>query len=745
MRLRHLLLASAIAGPWSLGLAPAAAIAAEPLAVEEVVVTAQRRSERLQDVPVSVSAVSGDTLAAQHVTQIDDLASKVPNLQLTSTSGANTPIFALRGVSMSDYSLNQAGPVATYFDEVYKGNFALLGVTMYDLERVEVLRGPQGTLYGKNTTGGAVNLISRSPTFTQSGYLNLGYGAFNRFDATGAINVPVSDSLALRVAFTRSLADGWFRNRTPGREDASGTDEYGLRASLLFAPSSDFDLTLRLATSLQRPTNDGIYAQPGPLGVGAGVYQAFGKPGYFRTGLDTHELESNFGDRRRARTSSAALTAHIAVSENLSLTSVTSYDHGFISIPEDTDGSPLATLELPSAGSANQIAQDLRLAYKSDGPLDLLVGLYGQSERVFNRNELGIFKDIDATGDGKITAADCAAAFPVACRVQNRFHQTKRSVAAYADAAYELSPSVTLRGGLRLTRDDGALRDLRAEARGVDNGLVAVLIDEPGGRSFRTNNISGKIGLDIRTPRGDLVYASYNRGYRGQAFNAQALFDRSELNVANPEKVDAVEIGLKSQWWDRRVTLNGSVFYYGYRDQQFLDVDPANSTQRLVNLERSRIYGGELELSAAVSDRLRVNAGLGLLSAKIKDGTLRGQDLSGKTLPNAPSATLTADATYTAFDDTRGRLELGVNLTYAASQYFEVFNVSRLEQGAYTLVGAHATYVTTDGRRRLTVWGRNLTDEAYFTSRIDLRDTWGFDYNHLGAPRSYGLTLGLSY
>lgn len=745
MRIRHLLLASAASCAWSLAGAPAMANTDDQPVVEEIVITAQRRSERLQDVPVSVAAVSGDALADQRVTQIDDLASKIPNLQLTSTSGANTPIFALRGVSMSDYSLNQAGPVATYFDEVYKGNFALLGVSMYDLERVEVLRGPQGTLYGKNTTGGAANLISRSPTFASEGYLNVGYGTFNRYDATGALNMPLTDTVALRVAFTRSLADGWMRNRLPGHEDASGTDEYGVRVSLRYAPNPDLDVTLRLATSLQRPTNDGIYAEPGPLGVGAGVYQMFKKPGYFRAGLDTYDIESNFDARRHARTTSAALTTHLALSEDLSLTSVTSYDHGFIAIPEDTDGSPLATLELPSGGSANQISQDLRLAFKNDGPLDVLVGVYGQAERVFNRNELGIFKDIDVTGDGKITAADCAAGFPVACRVQNRFHQTKQSLAAYVDAAYELNPSLTLRGGLRVTHDNGTLRDLRSEARGVDGALVAVLINEPAGRSFRTTNLSGKVGVDFRTPHGDLLYLSYNRGYRGQAFNAQALFDRSELNVARPETVDAVEIGLKSQWLDRRLTLNGSLFYYGYRDQQFLDVDPTNSTQRLVNLDRSIIYGGELELSAAITARLKVNAGLGLLSAKIEDGLLRGQDLSGKHLPNAPAATFNADATFVAFDDDRGQLELGVNVSYAGSQYFEVFNVSRLQQDAYAQLGAQATWSSKSGGRHISVWGRNLTNETYFTSRIDLRDVWGFDYNHLGAPRTFGVTLGLSY
>ncbi len=148
--------------------APDAASAGAP---DEIIVTANKRSENLQNVSISISAVTGDALEKGRTTQVDELVSKVPNLQLTSTVGDNTPIFALRGVSLNDYSLNQSGPVATYYDEVYKGNFALYGIALYDLERVEVLRGPQGTLYGKNTTGGAVNLISRAPKLGEtSGY-----------------------------------------------------------------------------------------------------------------------------------------------------------------------------------------------------------------------------------------------------------------------------------------------------------------------------------------------------------------------------------------------------------------------------------------------------------------------------------------------------------------------------------------------------------------------------------------------
>jgi iron complex outermembrane receptor protein len=204
----------------------------------EIVVTAAKRAENLQRVPIAVSAISGDALSKARVDSVDSLVTKVTNLQLTSIVGDNTPIVSLRGVAMSDYSLNQSSPVATYYDEVYKGNFAFLGVALYDLARVEVLKGPQGTLYGKNTTGGAVNLITRDAKLGEtSGYLNAGYGNYNRVDVNGAFNVPLGEKAALRVAATYSHADGWYKNVLPGMPDLAEVREYGVRATLKFEPS----------------------------------------------------------------------------------------------------------------------------------------------------------------------------------------------------------------------------------------------------------------------------------------------------------------------------------------------------------------------------------------------------------------------------------------------------------------------------------------------------------------------------
>ena len=262
--------------------------------IEEVVVTALKRAANLQDVAASITALSADQLTTLGFGSPTDLASQVPNLQATSVMGGSTPIFSLRGVSMNDYSMNQSSPIASYVDEVYKGNVALFGVQMFDLERVEVLRGPQGTLYGKNTTGGAINFVTKKADFRNEGFLTLGAGNYDRVTAEGAIGgALVDDRLAGRLAFTYSSADGWFENGYAGGPDLEAVDEYAVRLSLRYQPSDTLDVYLRLATSEQNSANFGIYARPGAAGVGGGLYALFNsvdptlnpQTDYFRTGL----------------------------------------------------------------------------------------------------------------------------------------------------------------------------------------------------------------------------------------------------------------------------------------------------------------------------------------------------------------------------------------------------------------------------------------------------------------------------
>ncbi|MGL3820807.1 TonB-dependent receptor [Sphingopyxis sp. R3-92] len=696
----------------------------------DIVVTAQKRSERLQDVPIAVSALGGESLERQRVTQADELAGKIVNLQLTSTVGDNTPIFALRGVSMSDYSLNQASPVATYYDEVYKGNFAFLGVAMYDLERVEVLRGPQGTLYGKNTTGGAVNLISRTPVLGDTeGYLNLGYGNYGRYEANGAVSVPLGETLAARVAFTFARANGWFKNQLPGEPDLAGVREYGIRGSLLFEPSDSMRFVLRASTSYQNPRNYGIYAQP----------EAVNRPG-----LGRREIEANVTDRRRARTWSVALTGTVDISDSLAITSVTSWDKGRLSFYEDTDGTASETLEIPYLDRASQFAQDLRLTSDFGGPFNFILGAYFNREKVYNQTTFEIGKDVDSDGVPGVTDADCAIGFPLGCLFRNSFDQVKKSYALYTDMSFELTDALTLRGGLRYTRDKGTQSDFEANAFGPNEVLVMNLIPLSSLR-YSTNNLSGKIGADYKINPDVMVYGNYSRGYRAPSFNAQAFFDPAELSVAKAEKIDAFELGVKSQFADRRLTLNMAAFHYSYSNQQFINVDPVTAAQTLLNIPRSRILGGEAELTARATDMLTLRAGVGILDTKIKRGMVSGVDVSGNRLSNAPKLTFTGGFDATVMDNDSGEISLHGDLNYSSNQYFEVLNIPRLRQNKYVLLSGHIDWESGDGRWTASVWGKNLTHKFYFTSRVDLLAGFGFDYNHVGTPRTYGVTVGVKF
>ncbi len=697
----------------------------------EIVVTAAKRAENLQAVPISVSAIGGDTLARSHTDSVDSLVTKVANLQLTSIVGDNTPIFALRGVSMSDYSLNQASPVATYYDEVYKGNFAFLGVAMYDLERIEVLRGPQGTLYGKNTTGGAVNIISRDAKLGEtSGYLNAGYGNYNRFDVNGAVNLPLGDKAALRVAATYSHADGWYKNVLPGMPDLAEVREYGVRATLKVEPVDGVRLKLVGSTSYQNPHNYGIYATDA---TGAQI-----------DGLPQDRIASDVPQRRRARTTSVAFHADVDLNDILTLTSITSYDKGSLHFIEDTDGQANKLLEIPYDDEANQFAQDLRLTSNTHGPFDFILGVYFNREKVFNSSNFKIANDVDVNGDGVINALDCAAGLPLACQFRNQFDQLKKSYAVYTDAKYKVGDHVVLHGGLRYTHDTGRQYNFRSDALGVDNVLVMNLIP-PSALSYKQDNLSGKIGIDYKFDGGNMIYASVSRGYRAPSFNAQAFFDPSELSVAKAEKVTSYEAGAKTQFWDRRVTLNMAGFYYDYQNQQFINVDPATAAQTLQNIPKSRIYGAEADLTVRASNAFGLHVGLGLLSTKILQGSVSGTVVDGHQLSNAPHVSANAGLDITLFDSSAGKFSLHPEIAYQSSQYFEVINVPRLQQGGYALLSGHIDWESADGRWNASAWIKNATDAFYFTSRVDLLAGFGFDYNHIGAPRTFGVSLGVKY
>lgn len=750
-----------VISPASFAQTPDSTASAVDATLGEIIVTAEKRSERLQDVPIAITAIDRDALSSSRITRADELVQLVPGLQANGGITASQPIYAIRGVSMNDYSLNQEGPVATYNDEIYKGNPAILGVSFYDLERVEVLRGPQGTLYGKNATGGAVNLITRAPEFTNEGYLNLTGGNYDRKEAQGAIQAALSDRVAVRVAFTIDRAAGWFRNYAPGEPDMSETRNWGVRASLLFKATDKLTFTLRTSMSLENPIHDGVYSQSGPLGIGAGVYgyyhglyplsdpnEDYNRPSW----LCQRCTQSNNPVRQDNRTYAVSLNTKYQINDNLALTAITSYDTGNFFYEEDGDGSPLSIINDSFYDEDKQYAQDLRIATTGDGPFHALVGAYFFDEVIFNVNGLPLFTDIDANGDGVVNHLDCEAASPVACNFRNQFHQRKTSGALYTDDSYKLTDQLTLRAGLRFTHDKADLRGFTAQEYGTDGVLIANLI--PGStsnlnattsRGFTTNNVSPKVGLDYKPSADTLVYATYSRGYRGGSFNAQAYFLPEELSTTKSETVTDYEIGSKIGLLDHRLELDGAIFYYDYRNQQFIDVDPNTGAQPLVNLPKSRIFGGEIEIAARPVREVRITGGVALLSTKVQQGTLDGQSIVGNSIVNAPKYSGTLAVDWDVVQATWGSVAMRVDGSYTARQFFDLENRPTAAQGGYGLLNARLGWKSESGKAGVDLWMRNIANTFYTTDKIDLLSGFGFIYNRVGDPRTFGATATIKF
>lgn len=757
---------------------------ADTIVLEEVTVTAQKRAESLQDVPISITALTATDITNQRLRDAAEITAHIPNLLATNTSGDGFPIFSLRGISMSDFSFNQSSPVATYVDEVYKGNPALQGVQIYDLERIEVLRGPQGTLYGKNTTGGAVNFITVRPDYETEGYFTFGVGNYSLLESRGAFQTAlIEDTLAMRLAYTWMEADGWFDNLQPGIDDGNAIGDRGIRASFLWEPTDNLEALLRVSSGKAEAVNYGIRPfNISPDGVGAGLYGLFNLLGatdaadYQRDGRGYWEFDSDQDLKRRVENDAVALTLNWDFSDSMTLTSITSWDDGEILNPEDPDGSPNRVLRVPYYGEAEQFAQDLRITSNLDGAFNFIAGLYYADESIFNQTTIGFYTDLDMNADGALDFYDCLDPFftslglgpvtdsgmavedilnsfdyslgafaPAGCQVQNDFDQDRTSKAAYFDGRYDLTDQWVLRFGLRYTDDKTELRDFSARLLGNDFTPLANTI--PGDpldpyatvpyESFSDSEWTGRIGADFTTANGTLLYGHYSHGYRAGAYNAQAFFDPSELTRVDPEYLDALEFGFKSTMRDGRVQLNGAAFFYEYENQQFLNVDPVTLAQTLINIDKSEIQGLELELTALPTANLQLRAGLGLLDTEVEEGVLSGVDLAGNELPLAPGFNFNLAADWDFYESDSGLFSLHVDANYVDDFYFEIFNIERLRQEGYWLANARLNFTTVDDRWQVGLWARNLAEKKYRTSAINL-DTFGFDYSHIGAPRTYG-------
>ncbi len=746
----------------------------QPAELEQIVVTAEKRKEPLQSVPVSVTALTSAQLGSLKLDNASSLATQIPNLQVNGIVGEGTPLFSLRGVSMFDYSLSQSSPVASYIDEVYKGNFVLFGVEMYDLERVEVLRGPQGTLYGKNTTGGAINFITHKPGFDTEGYVKAGFGNYNRREMEGAFQTAlIPERVAVRLAATYTKADGFMQNVLPGHPNLEGVDQYGVRLSVLFRANDDLKAILRLSKSMQDPQNYAILAgRVSPQGVGlVGYYRTYDGT---QTGAPLSNLQvgQDYTPRRRQDDEGASLTIDWNISDNYALTSISSWDEGSLFNPEGTDGAAIDIFKIPYIGKTRQVTQDLRLTTNNRGPLNFIVGAYYQQEVIFNSTENQIYNFLDYNGDGAINYQDCADSsfntpgsgyaagvfINATCRYYNQFDQIKNSWATYSDGSYRLTDKFKLHAGLRYNHDNGIQKNALDQLRGPDEVPIAnilasavpvlllpgspnyaSLINQEFSQSSHNTAVTGRVGIDYTPTKDSLLYVSFNRGYRAAAFNAQFLFTQSDFTTVKPETLDSTEAGFKTTWLENRLQIDGAIFHYQYKNQQIINVYPTGQ-QPLINLGKSKIDGGELEIVARPVRSFTGRIGLGFLNSKVQEGVLASGSIAGQQLPNAPHVSGTASGDWDAWSSPSIALRLHFDLSYSAKQYLALPQEDAISQPAYTLLNLRAALHAPGDQWEVGIWSNNVTDKFYLSNAVDLQG-FGYDYRHRGVPRTYGMDV----
>src|SRR5579872_1391261 len=692
--------------PYSLAADPPATEDDSSIGLSQIVVTAQRYQERQQDVPIAISAFGAADLERMGVRQAGDIAATVPNLVLAQPYGAEAqPVFSLRGVTTNDFSQNQSAPVAMYVDEAYKPVGAVQALQTFDLDRVEVLRGPQGTLYGKNATGGAVNFYSKNPSLTgYDGYVEVGVGNYDERTVQGAVGGPISENtLGWRGAIYYIERNGWLDSINPGVSPLSSVAAIAGRLTFLAKATDALTVQLKVSSSHSSGTPYAVKPENNLPAVTGGNPQ-----------LGTWQNAALYTHGKTIDNTGASLNINWDIGAHAKLTSVTAYDFGrWYEVGDDASVGTQIWGPDTYASTVNASSEELRIASVDTDRMTWLAGAYFGQDKLHGWTQYHYF---DAFPGAIFVPGSSAPLYGF--DQANSYDQIRSSRAAFANLSVEVSPAVTLRGGLRYTNDRLAVKNLFALEGGLAGPPDCLCVNPPTlwtqtipsipgtyvdfsqgiyprsaalpERSTSDSNVTYKAGADWKPASGILAYLSVSSGYRGAAFNSQAYNDPREVNFAKPEKLTSYEMGVKTEMFENRLQLNGDIYYYDYKNQQFLGTSTANGAllYKEVNAPKSTVKGAELELRAKVTRSLEVHGNLGMQDARYKEFVFDGVDVAGKQMAFAPKVTGSGGVDYSIYGLGSGTLLVSADASYSSKLYWDPENTERVAQRGWTIVNA---------------------------------------------------------
>jgi len=722
---------------------------------EEIVVTAQKREQSVQDVGIAITAFSGEMLQDLGVSESIGIAAQTPNLSIGLPVGeGNQPSIFLRGVGLNDFNTNNNGPIGIYNDEVYASVISAQNFLLFDLERVEVLRGPQGTLYGRNTTGGAVKFISKRPTKTLDGFVRASYSDFNTTKIETAISGPISQNWAARLSGVKIDSDGYVNNLLTGN-DNNGIDTAGYRAQIEGQISDKFEILLNVHGSGNR-SQAAQYGHQGLIDpssgaactvqqvVAGGCVDALGysdTSGFLEGNYDREGGidRDNFG---------MSVTATFGIGD-VEIVSVSSYEYVDSLVEEETDAGPGQMLNLDYRTDAKTYTQELRASGQGDKSY-WLAGVYALSEDLNQDQTVDLFRALRPLVESIDPVSfpggfDPTGSSPAGAPIFFSRHlgsQKTTTLAAFGQFEYELTPSFRAILGARYTDES---RDFTQTVRFEEPGFEVPLFSV--NRQLDNRQFSWKIGGEYKTNSDALLYANVSTGFKSGGFNGGFLFDPAETEPYLEETVTAYEVGFKTSFLDKLVTFNTAAFYYDYEDMQIFTLINSGGVPLnvLTNAGNGKIYGAEFELHTRLTDELNLQLALGLLNTELQDfRSIGGQDYSGNVLVLSPKVSFSGLAQYTIPLASRGAIVLQTDFNYQSEVFFDTANNPLLSQDGYWIANARVAYQGANGRWEVAGFVRNIGNEEYLTYAIDLSD-FGFNQQMRGAPRVFGIEISVAY
>jgi iron complex outermembrane recepter protein len=742
-------------------------------ALNEIVVTAQKRTEKLIDVPISITAISADQLVERGAKNVRDLAFSVPNFTTYSQNDFN-PGILVRGLSSSARSIGFESGLGAYIDGVYTGRTASFTQDLDDVERVEVLRGPQGTLFGKNTTIGAISISTTRPGNDFTGSASAEYGNFKHYRASLGVSGPlVKDRVAAKVSGYIDSTDGYVRNIFPGGVPRlNGDKAFGFRGELRFTPSDSLDIALRgdYGRSSEKSFEDEAVAVTG---------NNFGIPvDSVVPGANTINVDGRNAAVRKLYGTSLAIN-YTLPSDHV-LTSISAY-RKFDGKTEDgdTDNVSFNYLSIDYFDKTSQISQELRIASPDTGRFKYVVGLYYFDQKATSNRNTNIGLDARNILIDRLGFPDTLFVDPA---IRTNVRVITKAYAAFANASFEIVDNLSLLAGIRYTKETKSLLvDQTAlgffSLPGVLGAAPIYLNVTPTTDKQSDSDFSPTVGLSYKFSNAVTGYVKYSKGFKSGGWNAELLAPNREptgpnpsyLDITgvrfNPENIVSYEAGLKAELFDRRLRVSSAVFQLDYSDIQLSRFVGGLDGYKTDNAGRARVRGFELELNARPVNGLDLSASVGYANAKylryliipaVADPDGAGP-LTGEPEVNQDGFALDAPK-WTAAFAAQYAIPISDTLTLTFRNDFS-YRSQRLGSGdlAERLTTTVPSFLTVDGRISLAsdagwdlaLWGKNLTDNRYAIAR-NPNSNLAFlgvtqQTTSYGPPRSYGLRLGYKF